>query len=219
MADLYEVLGVERAADVKAIRRAYRKKAKSAHPDAGGSQAEFEAIKRAHDVLTDPERRKKYDEAGDESDPAPNGPSSEAVMHVASALDEALGRITQRGRKVTETDVVAAIREVLQGRRSDPVQLRANIGRAILDNEAMLGRFSVKEGGNLLDGFIRQRIAALHAQAEQTTKAVAALDKAIEIVNRHTFRFDRTDRPFQAQSMYSDAVRAFIENSGASVIG
>ena len=220
MADLYDVLGVARTADTDAIRKAYRRKAKKAHPDAGGSQEQFEAIKRAHDVLTDADRRKKYDETGDDSDPAPTGPASEAVMLIANALDEALGRIIRRGQKVTDVDIVSEVVSVLRDRRREPTQMSEAIGKAIRDNEAMLGRFTIKDGGNLLEGFIRQRIAALHAQKEQAKRQIEMLEKAIEIVRRHSYRHDSTvSQERGPYDHYSDAVRRFIESSGASIVG
>ncbi|CAO3432031.1 DnaJ C-terminal domain-containing protein [Azospirillum doebereinerae] len=65
MEDPYEMLGVKRDASDDDIRRAYRKLAKKFHPDLnpGDSQAEerFKAVASAHEFLTDPDKRGRYD--------------------------------------------------------------------------------------------------------------------------------------------------------------
>ena len=81
--DYYEVLGVGRDADEAAIKKAYRKLALQWHPDRhqgeGRDQAEetFKRISEAYEVLSDPEKRAKYDrfgqnwQHGQEFEPAP----------------------------------------------------------------------------------------------------------------------------------------------------
>ena len=66
--DYYEVLGIDKKADDKAIKRAYRKLAKKYHPDTnpGDKQAEqkFKEVTEAYNVLSDPEKKKLYDQFG-----------------------------------------------------------------------------------------------------------------------------------------------------------
>ncbi|MBN1670378.1 MAG: DnaJ domain-containing protein [Kiritimatiellae bacterium] len=66
--DYYETLGVPRNASADAIKKAYRKLARQYHPDVNkdaGAEATFKEIAEAHEVLSDPEKRKRYDTLGE----------------------------------------------------------------------------------------------------------------------------------------------------------
>jgi DnaJ-class molecular chaperone len=63
--DYYRILGVERGADDKTIKSAYRKLARKYHPDVNkGQDARFKEINEAYEVLSDPEKRRRYDTLG-----------------------------------------------------------------------------------------------------------------------------------------------------------
>jgi molecular chaperone DnaJ len=68
--DLYKILGVSKKASQDEIKKSYRKLARKWHPDInpGNKEAEqkFKDISRAYDALGDPEKRKLYDEFGEE---------------------------------------------------------------------------------------------------------------------------------------------------------
>lgn len=65
MKDYYKILGVEKGASADDIKKAYRKLAHQHHPDkAGGDEAKFKEINEAYQVLSDAEKRKRYDQFG-----------------------------------------------------------------------------------------------------------------------------------------------------------
>jgi curved DNA-binding protein len=67
--DYYQVLGVDKKASEKDIKAAYRKLARKYHPDLNPNDAEahkkFQQLNEANEVLSDPEKRKKYDQYGE----------------------------------------------------------------------------------------------------------------------------------------------------------
>ena len=60
--DYYEVLGINKNADDKAIKKAYRKLAKKYHPDINpgdaNAEAKFKEVTEAYEILSNPEKRK-----------------------------------------------------------------------------------------------------------------------------------------------------------------
>lgn len=103
--DYYEVLGISRNADEKTIKKAYRKIAKKYHPDTnpGDAHAEqmFKEAGEAYEVLSDPEKRKMYDQyghmafdtsgAGFHSQRGPEGSYQE--YHFDGSMDDIFGDI------------------------------------------------------------------------------------------------------------------------------
>lgn len=68
--DYYKILGVEKTIPQKDVKRAYLKRAKQFHPDLHPddpkAKAKFQALNEAYDVIGDPEKRKKYDQYGEQ---------------------------------------------------------------------------------------------------------------------------------------------------------
>ncbi|MBQ9954691.1 MAG: DnaJ domain-containing protein [Eggerthellaceae bacterium] len=62
--DYYKTLGVARTASADEIKKAFRKLARTHHPDAGGDEAKFKEINEAYEVLGDEKKRELYDQYG-----------------------------------------------------------------------------------------------------------------------------------------------------------
>ncbi len=66
--DHYKTLGISKNATTEEIKKAYRKLALQYHPDRGGdkeSEKKFKEVNEAYQILSDPEKRKRYDQFGD----------------------------------------------------------------------------------------------------------------------------------------------------------
>ena len=68
--DYYKILGVDKTIPQKDVKKAYLKRAKQFHPDLHPddpkAQAKFQALQEAYDVIGDPEKRRKYDQHGEQ---------------------------------------------------------------------------------------------------------------------------------------------------------
>jgi molecular chaperone DnaJ len=95
--DYYEVLGVERNADPAELKRAYRKLAMELHPDRNPgdkeSEARFKEASEAYQVLSDPDKRARYDRFGHAGPSAGFGGGFHDVGDVFSAFSDIFGDI------------------------------------------------------------------------------------------------------------------------------
>lgn len=78
--ELYEVLGLEKDCSKGDIRKAYMKLARKEHPDKGGDPEKFKKISKAYEILGDEEKRKLYDEGGEEAVDSGGGPGASDIF-------------------------------------------------------------------------------------------------------------------------------------------
>mmetsp|Transcript_11204 Transcript_11204/g.31531 ORF Transcript_11204/g.31531 Transcript_11204/m.31531 type:complete len:431 (+) Transcript_11204:117-1409(+) len=77
---LYGLLGVEPDASAPDIKKAYHRMAMRHHPDKGGDPEAFKDIQRAFEVLSDPEKRQRYDRLGEDALQEDGSPSAEDLI-------------------------------------------------------------------------------------------------------------------------------------------
>lgn len=127
--DLYEILGVGRSAPVSEIKSAYRGKARECHPDVAhhdpDSERKFKELTFAYEVLSDPEKRERYDQWGLEGLRRGAGVDLGGFSSVSDLFDIFFGggfapsgrrgaRRTTRGRDM-ETEISVTLAEVSRG--------------------------------------------------------------------------------------------------------
>jgi len=83
--DLYKILGIKKEASAEEIKKAYRKAAKSLHPDVeGGDKEKFQEVAKAYTILSSPTQRVKYDN-GESTETPPNA-KIQAMQRIAQML-------------------------------------------------------------------------------------------------------------------------------------
>lgn len=200
MTNLYADIGVEPTADAAAIKAAYRRRAKSAHPDAGGSQEQFERLNRAKLVLLDPRRRRQYDETG-KVDESADDSIAKAMNVVVSAIDEVLGALERRGHDPLYVDIPQQARTKIIARLKQGEKHIGQSADVIRKLKAIIRRFSVKKGKvNRLGPLFAQRLRAAEDQLAHNKDAVMSMKLALEILDDHKFDFEKAAAP-QSRTM------------------
>jgi curved DNA-binding protein CbpA len=185
VSDLYQVLGVKRAATPEEIQRAYRRKAKTSHPDGGGSVEAFSEIATAYAVLSDAKRREKYDRTGEIEPPRSNTIDASAIEIIAQKL----GLIIHAEQDVTSMDIGVVIEQSI---RSDIAERKTDISRLkrAIERTARLRdrvRRKANGGSNSLAGVLDWHEAATKGHIKKNEDAVNSLERALEILEDYSF--------------------------------
>jgi hypothetical protein len=181
--DPYEILGVPRDATPEQIKKAYRKKAKEAHPDReDGDNTEMVAINRAKDILSDPAKRSKFDETGSTAGSSEPTIEDMARMSLARAFD---GLLSDEVNFTDYDDVIAGIRKAIQAALVEYEVEIKTVDQYCqkLEKKAARVKFKNPEGHDLWSDTIadrKKRYAGIRAHACQKAEvakiALAMLD-------------------------------------------
>ncbi len=113
MSDLYKLLELDKHATPADIKRAYKLMAKKHHPDKGGSNEKFSEIKKAYDILSDPESRKDYDLNGTTEIRDPKRTAVAAVIQkIAATIDKQGAFDTQNLFRLTERELQGELQNI-----------------------------------------------------------------------------------------------------------
>ena len=185
--DLYEVLGVGRDADTASIRGAYRARAKKAHPDQGGTDEAFNQLTIAHDVLTNDERRARYDATGQWDMGDPDDPDARAF----SIIGEALMGVVQGDGDPMCVDLVAHVTQALGKQIAEFKQKLGPQERALDRTRNMKGRFkNRKKEANRINKMLDWQIRALEEPIAKLKGHIADFERAKELIADYDFEAD-----------------------------
>ena len=201
MTDLYEAMGVDKNASRDEIKRAYRDKAKTEHPDAGGSEARFQEIQIAYATLKDEDAREKYDRTG-EGKQAERHPDAECFNILAKCLMS----IIEQDVPINAINVVTQIKQMInaeiQDIRTKTVQLQRMHDRC----ELVLERLESKTSTNILQSTLQTRIRDIKENVKKAEEMIATFERANELLD------DYKDNP-------DDMVQFVYSSTGSSSSG
>lgn len=183
----YEILDIETDSTLEQIKKAYREKSKEVHPDKpGGSQEAFIQVNEAYVILSDPQRRKRYDETGNSEPEEP--------------FEKAFEKFTQdifleivKKNDVKHTDIV----EEFKGRISIA---KTNITNDIKKEEYLFEKCQTaknrltSKGDAVLHKVLDLNIAHHNQMILELNATIGFLHKCEQIINDdYNYNFDKMD--------------------------
>jgi curved DNA-binding protein CbpA len=189
MADeLYDVLGVGKDATPADIKKAYRRKAKSEHPDAGGSAEKFTELTLAYECLSDDEKRERYDRTGETGGSSIDQELNQSLSVATGAINAVMQEINRRGLKLENFDVLGDAMKTIDAQidaTEEKVKQHELEGAKL---ERLSLKFKAKKGKtNRLGPILMAQSKDQFRQAEISKQACVMLRKAHDILSEHNF--------------------------------
>jgi curved DNA-binding protein CbpA len=183
--DPYEILGVSREADAAIIKSAYRRRAKSAHPDAGGDVDTFSKLKTSYEILNDPIRRKVFDDTGYDPELADTRDLQGLVI-----LETLVNEMILDEREPGSFDPVASMRRKLTDRvvnaRFHILEMERHRGR-IRNHIDRIGR---KPGTDVLGRMLKARCETIADAIGKAQSEIETIEQAYSMLDGYSYEIE-----------------------------
>ncbi|MCK4782152.1 MAG: J domain-containing protein [Desulfobacteraceae bacterium] len=182
--DLYGELCLGRGATEHMIKENYRKMAKQYHPDKAGDNFDKEKwakILHAYDILSDQEKRKIYDETGDDQSKHQKSLEDIAVDILIEGIDAAANHVINRSEH--NFDLVESIKNHIAKKRDGTESDIKNMAKALRELWLFRRKFIRAEGRTaILISVVKGKIGSIRAQKKQAERFLDVLAKASELM-------------------------------------
>lgn len=185
MIDPYQLLGLERDADEAAVKAAYRKAAKSAHPDAGGDLDAFGRLNASYELLKDPVRRRVYDDTGYDPQLA-DATDLKGLMMLETLVNEMILDEREPG----SFDPVAGLRRKLT---DDLLKARFHIlelerhRTRVRQHADRIGR---RPENDVLGAMLRARTQSITEAIRAAETQIAAIERAYDMLEGYSYELE-----------------------------
>lgn len=178
----YEILGVPRDVDAATLKRRYRQLAKEHHTDReGGDDETMAEINVAYEVLSDPVRRARYDETGDDK----------AANIKSKGLQLLCGKILEWLHSAMMGDMMTQVISRLEQERHGARMKYAEGEQLIAKYEKALKRVKYKGSGtDLMHLILTSRIEEVSRMMRQVRENQEILDAAVEMSSDYEYEID-----------------------------
>jgi len=175
--DHYEMLGIEKGATRKEIKKAYKAMASKSHPDKGGDPKTHQALTVAYNILSDPNRRDQYDRTGDANQAAPQARWEILIRSLFDILisQNFQGHIIKEARSRLIASSMAQQSQLSKDRQMLKA-MTAKLGRII----------TRKDTPNFYEGLLLQKVDFIKGNIERGNEEIEAISDALNQLDAYT---------------------------------
>lgn len=181
----YEILGVRRDASDEQIKAAYRRRAKSTHPDSGGDTTAFGRVQKAYELLLDPVRRKVFDDTGYDVELA-----DPVDLQALIVIEKLVNELTLDEREPGSFDPLARMRSDLSEEMRKARFSKRELERHSSRIEHHLERLEKRPATDILGSMLRARVKAIATAISETEAKIKANERACEMLYDYSYEVD-----------------------------
>ena len=183
--DPYKMLGVERDADEQAIKLAYRKAAKMAHPDSGGDAEQFSRLQAAFELLKDPVRRRVYDDTGYDPQMA-DAKDLKGLMMIETLVNDFILDEREPGSFVPVAAMRRKLSDDILKSRFHILELERHRARV----RKHLDRLGRKPETDVLGSMLRARSQSIADAIKQAETQIEAIEQAYTMLEGYSYEME-----------------------------
>lgn len=184
---LYDILGVKKTASEGEIKKAYRKKATTHHPDKGGDPEDFKALVVAYNILYDGEKRSRYDN-GESAEKITQSQQTEDQEILSTVLSLFIGVVEINDPN--EVNIIEQIQMNLQGSLSKIWEATATEMSKIQKFEAALKRLKVKKKENMFAQSAQGHILTIKETIMKLERQKRICEGAFKFLEAYEYEID-----------------------------
>ncbi len=183
---LYEDLAIDKKATPDQIKKAYRQKAKQTHPDNGGKPDEFRTIAKAYNILSDEEKRKRYDN-GENPDHINQNTHEQNVLSVVFGI---FNHIIDQDIDFTHNNIFDLVRQNLQANEKKAKTDKNKNQKNIKKYNDILRRIKKKDESDIFIQHLDYKIKGCNAIIIQIDEHIHVLEDALKLIKECEYEID-----------------------------
>ena len=180
--NLYETLGIEPEATSQEIKKAYKKLSMKLHPDRNpgdpDAEEEFKSLKKSYEVLSDPVKRKRYDETGTIEADGKQNLRDQAIQMVTQLMLSAM-----RNSSYDHKNYLKPIKNSLKSNLSAATHELKNVGRHIASTKKIIA--DTQSDSEVLTGSLKNTLLEMKAQESAIEEQIKILGLAVDFVENN----------------------------------